>query len=565
MESVALGKPRKLLHFASTDQIVKTCPVPILLGSILGANVITMSVMNFLELETAALLPVYIVGAVITAVLLLVSGLKFPEIRRREHLFSLLLASLFCLPRVMYLMEGMLGYAINPPHDDWGHIQYMASIIDSPSFPPRSTFDDSQFLSYYYAPWILGAALRQTGLFSTVKQVLALTDAAYVTFACYFIVYAAKVLFADRELQKTFLILCLLYGGFDFIYWLWAMNFKLVQAEWWAADFGINIQYSNFFTLLLWVPQHVAAAMAVLYALYIASTADNSAARLSTGVLLTCAVFSSPFVVLGAIPIGLALLLWNSRLLRAAPLVLLVFTFLAVPLFWIFQGKDSAGYKFHLEWFGELSPFFRAHKQAGFIVFLEVTLLELGPLLWACRAAFIQRLSTRWLVWASASYLVSIFFIYYVGHNYCMRGAIIPIFTLTYVATPGFHKIFQVPGFNWRLIGLIPYFLGGLYEYVSFSASSIDALRGSNTQFNAKALVSNASRFPFVDNSLLRESKQYKLGWYLLEKRKRMPKESVRYEEAATFHGDNAYRVTLGSITDRLERASGGPTQALRP
>lgn len=556
MESIPTVMPPSRLHVSSIRQGVQTHAVPILLGSILGANIVTMSLMNFLELQTASLLSIYLAAIIATACLLLMSGLKFPDIYPLEHGLCLLFATLFFLPRATYLMEGALGYAINPDHDDWGHIQYMASIIDSPTFPPRSTYDDSKFLSYYYAPWMLGAALRQTGMFSTVKQVLALTDWTYATFASYFVVYASKILFKERNLQKTFLTLCVFYGGFDFIYWLFGMEFNLAHAEWWAGDFGIDVEYSNFFTLLLWVPQHVLAAMAVLFGLYVLSRTDRSAARVCAGMLLASAAFSSPFVVFGALPLSLVLLLSNKRLLRSVLIVLSVFVILALPLFWIFLGRDSTGFKLGLEWFGELGPFFQQHKRAGFIVFILVTLLELWPLFWASRLAVAERLSARWLVLASSVYLLSIFFIHFFGNNYCMRGAIIPIFTLTYVATPGFYRFIQAPHRRWYQAALIPYFLGGLYEYASFSASSIDAIRNSNTKFNAEALVSNSGHEAFVDGTLLQESKQDEWGWYVLEKRRAVPKSPITILDAATLHGDNPYRLTFRLIAHRLGRRS---------
>jgi hypothetical protein len=90
-------------------------------------------------------------------------------------------------------------------------------------------------------------------------------------------------------------------------------------------------------------------------------------------------------------------------------------------------------------------------------------------------------------------------------------------------------------------------------------------LRSSNTQFNIKALGSNSGSVPFVDDGLLQESKEHALGWYLLEKRKRIPKDSVSSEEAATFHGENFHRITLGSIINLTTRAKSTPVQAARP
>lgn len=535
---------------------VRIHAMPLLVGAILGANVISMAVMNFFELEGSMLAAIYGLSMALTIALLLCSRIRLPELSWRDHVMCLALAALFFVPRLTYLFENLLGYAVNVTHDDWYHIQYMASIINSAEFPPRSTFDNEKFLSYYYAPWMLGAVLHQLGIFSTVKQVLALTDMLYALATCYSVFYAAKVLFDKGGLQRTFVVFCVLYGGFDFFFWLSRPDFILPHLEWWAMEFGLHVQFSSFFTLVLWVPQHAIAVVALVYALYIVVTRDSIPAYIVSGIFLASAVFSSPFVAIGAVPLGIVLTV-KKRLLRAVPTVSTALILLALPLLWIFADKDSAGFKYGLEWFGVLSPFLIDHKRAAFMIFLMIVILELGPLIWASFLAMRHSRFSRWLVLSGLLYLASIFFVHFFSSNYCMRGAIIPVLTLMYVATPQVHALFRKTPRPWYALALIPYFVGGLYEYASFSAGSFEAFRRSDTAFNARALESNSSGADFVHADLLEEADHHHGGWYLLEKNKPEAKQPMEFADAATFHNDNPYRVTLESSIRLLRSLEG--------
>jgi hypothetical protein len=233
-----------------------------------------------------------------------------------------------------------------------------------------------------------------------------------------------------------------------------------------------------------------------------------------------------------------------------------VFSLLAVPLFWIMIDKDNAGFEYGVMWFGVLAndSFFMQHKGTAFVVYLVILLLELGPLLWLAYRTTTKRILSRALGISSVTYLISIFFIYFFSDNYCMRGAVIPIFTLTYVATPEAYAMFKNHGRRWYAALLIPYFLGGLYEYGSFALRSTREFRSSDTAFNVAALRSNSDPAPFADERLVQASSQLEWGWYLLEKRKAHAKASLTHAEAATFHGDSKYRVTLRSLCNRWKR-----------
>src|SRR5688572_15209272 len=169
--------------------------IPLTLGSVIGANILTMSLMNFLESTTANAPVIYLGFLVLTGAMMLLCKIPYPLLSKREHLLCIAIALLFFLPRFPYLIEGLLGYSLIPIGDDTFHIPYMAAVIHTERFPPLSNYDTQQYLAYYYAAWMPGAALYHAGWVATVKQALALVKLLYCFFTAYFPVYAAKVLF----------------------------------------------------------------------------------------------------------------------------------------------------------------------------------------------------------------------------------------------------------------------------------------------------------------------------------------------------------------------------------
>jgi hypothetical protein len=129
-----------------------------------------------------------------------------------------------------------------------------------------------------------------------------------------------------------------------------------------------------------------------------------------------------------------------------------------------------------------------------------------------------------------------------------MRGSIIPIFTLTYLATPAalvwYEKFKEKP---WRL-AIFTYFLGGALEYASFSKMALESLEQSNTPFNVAALTSNSNSDTLVSAELTREAQQDAMGWHVLEKSKPEPKKELIIDESRQMHPDNRYRITLSRI-----------------
>lgn len=516
----------------------------VIFGSVLGANILSMSIMNFFEMRTA-LVPVVYLACIAPMILLMFRcRIEYPTLTRKEFLFCGAFASILLLPRISYFFEGVLGYALIPIGDDLFHIPGLASIINTDRFPPRSSYDSSEYLGYYYAAWMPAAVLYHAGLAATIKQSLALLEWAYLFFIVYFAVAASKVLFDDRGLRRTFLVVCFLYGGFDFLYWASSLNFEPRHSEWWANDFGFELQFSNFFTLTLWTPQHFLAALSILFGLYVLCRSEGRLAHALSGLFFLSGVFSSPFSVLGTIPLVLWYVLKSGKL-RATLTPAVVFAAVSLPLWWVLIEDDHVGFRF----LGALvDDLWIKHSRAAFAVFLLVLTLELGPLI-AAATYFVKRnIQWRWPFALSTLYLISTFFCWYHA-NYSMRGSIVPIFTLVFLATPVIHAWYRSLPPLWLKVVAASFLLGGVLEYASFNKTAILNLGRSDTPFNKAAFESNVSSDKMVSKELIDQASAYPYyGWQLLEKSKPVKKSHITIDEARLMHPDNRYRLTFSSL-----------------
>jgi hypothetical protein len=523
--------------------------VPLVIGAVLGANVLTMSVANFFEVPTTAVPLIYAASLAACARLFVRSGVNYPSLSRREHLLCVAVGLTLFLPRAPYLLEGVLGYAVNAAcPDDWSHIQELASMVYSDRYPIRTTFDPEKLLGFYYAAWVPGAAVFSAapwfGAVSTVKLALGLTLLLYSVCFAYATAYAAKILFAERRLQVTFAVAVLLYGGFDFLWWL-ARDYPVptTGAEWWSMEFGFFLQFSNFITLAQWVPHHLVAAVAIAFALFLMHGSTRKSGWLLAGLLFLSGVFSSAFVALGAVPL-VAWFFARHRSLEAIATMTGVFVIFSVPLWWIYLGKGDVGFRI----FGALMPERRADPLGAVGPFLMVMLLEFLPLLVAAFAALRDRTASAGLFAGAIAYLLSTFVVAYSGfNNYAMRGAIVPIFTLTFLAVPAVAVWWRSgPAFVRALLAV--YLLGSPLAYAAFARGAAEAFETSRTEFNAAALESNAGPEAVTDPALVERSAQHPMGWYLLEKSKPSKKERIEEIDLELMTSDSRLRLTLARL-----------------
>src|SRR5262249_43432570 len=152
--------------------------------------------------------------------------------------------------------------------------------------------------------------------------------------------YSARILFSSTRERTTLIILCYLYGGFDFLWWVSHSSLVPVHSEWWAGELGFAVQFSSFVTLSLWTPQHLLAGVSAVFALYVLANSKGAIPAALAGVFFASAVFSSPFAALGALPL-IAWFFIRFRQFSALPACGLTFNVVSLPLWWILLGNDS--------------------------------------------------------------------------------------------------------------------------------------------------------------------------------------------------------------------------------
>jgi len=275
---------------------------------------------------------------------LVTSGQDLRPARRLEQVgvvvFLALFAAVVNLPRLLMFVQGSQAMELGPYWDETWHIQQLVSVARS-GIPPAHYFFPSIDLGYYYASWILPAILGNLP-FSPVSLMRAMSMHAYLqVFAFLGIVYLLLQLNV-RSLWARLagIAFFTLMGGFD----LFAKLPGVDDIEYWLQHQGwvsgdANMQISQFSTLYMWVPQHLAGGMvALLMILLYKNLASPIRLKLvCTGILFGFCATTSPFVFLGlCIAAGLVGLwklrwLWQNRSLAmpAIALAAVVFTFIA--------------------------------------------------------------------------------------------------------------------------------------------------------------------------------------------------------------------------------------------
>jgi|688.fasta_scaffold123529_1 hypothetical protein len=533
------------------------------LVGVLASNIVTMSLMNFFELPVEHLGKIYVACFALSILIISRANLSIPKLGRSWSIFSIAMAILLFLPRLPYFFEPNLGFSVDAfCWDDWWHFQELASLINGDYYPPRSTFDSNYFLGFYYAPWMLGAALSTLGLTATVKQALAATYIVYFLLASYIVAYSSNLFFSRPKDKAIFASLCWFYSGFDLFFWLansiYKSDFRPVHSEWWGnAIFGLKIQFSNFFTLNLWVIHHLVGAICFTIALWLLSLKNSNAwGRLLAGILISSSLFSSSFAFLGGISLLISLILTRRIEIKSAYVSMLSFVLTLLPLAWIYLSRSSYG---SIEGFrfGILGRYSSPVNALFFILFV---VLELGPLVWLAVKGSGRREKIILLA-GSLIYISSTMFISYSGaNNYAMRGAIIPIWVLIYLATPEASRFFaslfssiRNPFANILAASAVAfYMLGGVLEYSSFTRSAILYFKVSrNSKINQLALQANINKSPFNYSKYGTYVSKKPSAWYLFDYHSSR-KADLHHADKEIMIPDHSSRITAKKLIGKI-------------
>jgi hypothetical protein len=254
-------------------------------------------------------------------------------------IFLALFAAVVNLPRLLMFFQGSYVMELAPYDETW-HIEQLIAVART-GIPPSHYFFPSIHLSYYYGSWIYPALLGNLPV-SPVSLMRAMAIHSYVqVFAFLSLVYV--ILLANIRRPWVRLVgICFfsVMGGFD----LFAKLPGVDNIEFWIRDPSwlmngtLNMQISQFLTLYMWVPHHVAAGMVTLLLALLYKNLDMPI-RLKlacTGVLLGFCITTSPFVFMGLAIAALIVFIfnlgkiWQNRSIVLPGLALAGFLFLLV-------------------------------------------------------------------------------------------------------------------------------------------------------------------------------------------------------------------------------------------
>jgi hypothetical protein len=236
--------------------------------------------------------------------------------------FIVLFSALVNLPRVLMFFQGSNVMELGPYDENW-HIQQLVAVART-GIPPYHYFYPPIHLGYYYGSWIYPAIIGNLpGLSVSLMRALAMH--AYIQiFAFLGLVYVILQLNIRRPLVRMAgMAFFTVMGGFDLFAKLpgiESIEFWIRDSSWLANGF-MRMQISQFATLYMWVPHHLAGGMVVLLLVLLYKNLDVSWwVKLGlTGMLLGFCLTTSPFVFIGiAISAGIIFLwqlpsLWRNR------------------------------------------------------------------------------------------------------------------------------------------------------------------------------------------------------------------------------------------------------------
>lgn len=208
-------------------------------------------------------------------------------------------ATVALLPRLHMFLYGSATPLVAPWDETW-HLAQLTSVART-GIPPRHYFFPQLHLAYYYASWILPASLGNIpGVTLSLSRALAIHATLQVfAFLGLLWLYLRSAL-SDWRVRWLGLAFFTFAGGFDYFFSLPSVD----AVDWWqrsAAWLASDLQVSQFVTLYLWVPQHLAGGMAFVAAwlLWKNVKASPQVKSALTGVLLAFCLATSPYVFLG--------------------------------------------------------------------------------------------------------------------------------------------------------------------------------------------------------------------------------------------------------------------------
>lgn len=388
--------------------------------------------------------------------------IKFPEhfsVPRLEKLlvwlFIIGYAILANLPRIIMFVEG--GNLIeSAPLDEPWHIAELVSVARS-GIPPLHYYFPDLKLTYYYAAWVYPAIIGNTP-FIQISLSRAMSIHVFMLIfsflaACYYLIYSN---IKSRLVRIAGILMFTVMGGFDLFVKLPGIEF----IDWWqlvSRWITSNLQISQFTTIYIWVPHHLAAAISFVLLLFMWRNLNSPIIikAFISGILLGFCFITSPFVFLfSSLAIAIIVLL-NVKLLfrdwKQTILVLLVVVFILgvggwnSAILYTQQGNGGFGFRdFYVNVIQDLrggggisSALDKAITVLGFpLVAGWIGVIELGLafilyVIWVMKEFVLAPTPNRQPIHVALAIfpLISLFLIFFIedrggGDNFGMRGFI---------------------------------------------------------------------------------------------------------------------------------------------
>jgi hypothetical protein len=254
-------------------------------------------------------------------------------------IFLALFAAVANLPRLLMFFQAGNVMELGPYDETW-HIQQLVAVART-GIPPSNYFFPSIHLGYYYGSWVYPAILGNMP-FLPVSLMRAMAIHAYLQiFAFLGLLYVLLQVNIRRPwVRLVGMSFFTVMGGFD----LFAKLPGVDSIEFWIRDPGWlmngsrTMQISQFFTLYMWVPQHLAGGMITLLLVLLYKNLDIPLwlKLVCTGVLFGFCITTSPFVFFGlSIAAGIVFFgnlrrLWRERTQVFIPIILAIVFFLLI-------------------------------------------------------------------------------------------------------------------------------------------------------------------------------------------------------------------------------------------
>lgn len=371
-------------------------------------------------------------------------------------LLALGLGVLFACVRLPYLLEGHLGHLVGPVvYDDTWHFQEINSLVNSGRYPAQCSLIPTHYFSFYYAPWMLIAALYLAFPIDgfTIKAAFAIGCAIYQILICLALLHIAiSRARSRRQLYWAIYLICF-WAGMESLF---SLLYYADHNPSWMLVTETPIHLPIFAAGMFWAVHHMTAGVALLLCWHIWDKSEtNTCQTVACCSLLTAyGFYSSVFVFLSAFPMGIFVLTLALRTRwKAAVSVACVSAAAIWPLLWLYLGKtNDVRFVFpFITSVRSLFPFAAGPEShfaippgllnrvdgfwLGFSVFLIFLCVNYLPYIIAL-IFYGKKLDWKGGILAAIAigFMISTYFIgFKEGDNYASRGYMVPIFVLAWI------------------------------------------------------------------------------------------------------------------------------------